>query len=235
MKIYNQLLQEIKTELSKENIESNENQISLYDLYSLVSDEYQELNNITLNKKILKNKDLIRRPSPKKINFYYGENKSSIHVWFKGYSSIIIEKEHGSKNFFVTKYDHPNKKEVNKFLKKYYDEIMSVLFILEKYGSELYKFETEITKLNIEHNNYIFNIEKGYYNDIYLNIKLKDDIEHKEIYKRQYYEKDTLMKILEDSKYELAKKIKIDVNTLDNSIVEVINKSRENNNKKLVK
>ena len=43
------------------------------------------------------------------------------------------------------------------------------------------------------------------------------------------------MKILEDSRFELAKKVKIDINTLDNSIVEVINKSRENDNKKLVK
>ena len=158
MKVYNQLLQEIKNELNKEDIESNEAQISLYDLYSLVSDEYQELNNITLNKKILKNKDLIRRPSHKKINFYYGENKSSIHVWFKGYSSIIIEKEHGSEDFYIKKFDCPTSKIVNKFLKKYYNEIMEVLFILEKYGSELYKFETEITKLNIDNNNYIFNI-----------------------------------------------------------------------------
>ena len=62
-----------------------------------------------------------------------------------------------------------------------------------------------------------------------------DNINYKEMYNRQYYQKDTLMEILEDSRIELAKKIKIDVNTLDNSIIEVINKSKKNNSKKLVK
>ena len=57
----------------------------------------------------------------------------------------------------------------------------------------------------------------------------------KDMYNRQYYQKDTLMQILKDSRFELAKKIKIDVNTLDSSIVDVISKSKKSDSKKLVK
>lgn len=238
MKIYNQLLQEIKNDLSKENIESNEYQISLYDLYSLVNDEYKELRSITQNKKAFTNKELFRRPSYDSVQFGYDEEKSWIMLWFRttlSLKSIWIQKEHGSKEFFITKFDHFSEINSNKFIRKYYNEIMQTLFTLEKYGTELSSFNSSINKFNIENSNYKFSISIGSKGNVDLNIELKDEVENKEMYKREYYGKDSLMKILNDSKYELAKKIKIDVNTLDNSIVEQINKSKKNNNKKIVK
>jgi len=234
MEIYNQLLQEIKNELSKENVESNENQISLYDLYNFVNDKYADLRSINQNKKAFTNKGLFKTPLCTRVDLCYDETKSLIKVTL-GFSGFWIEKEHGSKEFFITKYNCPSQKDIDKFIKKYYDKIMHILFTLEKYGTELYQFEKAIEKFYIECNNYELNIEKARDGNICLNIKLKDDIKYKEMYDRQYYGKDPLIKILNDSKFELAKKIKINVKTLNKSIVEEINKSRENDNKKLVK
>jgi len=235
MKVYNFLLQEIKNQLSKENVQSDENQISLYDLYNLVNDKYEDLRGITQNKKTFTNKELFRRPSYRSLYFGYDKKKTSIDVWFKDSSSIYIQKEHGSKEFFVTRFHCPKEKEVNNFLKKYYDEIMQTLFTLEKYGAKLYGFKESVNKFNIEYNNYEFNIFINSRGSVDLKINLKKGIANKEIYERQYYGTDTLMKILEDSRFELAKKVKIDVNTLEIPLINVIEESRKNNNKKLVK
>lgn len=238
MKVYNQLLQEIKSELSKENIESNDNQINLYDLYNLVNQNYKDLRSTTQNKKAFTNKELFRKPSYESIEFGYDENGTWIMIWFKNIltsSCVWIQKENGSKDFFIKQCKVDSSVAANKFMKKYYDEIIKTLFALEKYSAELYEFQNNINKFNIEYNNYKFDIHIGYHGRVDLNIKLKDTVEHKEMYERQYYGKDTLIKILEDSKFELAKKIKIDINTLDNSIIDVIKKSKENNNKKLIK
>lgn len=237
MSSYNEVLVDLKNTLQKDNIECNENQISLYDLYDLVNAEYEDLRKINKSQKHLKKEGVFSKNSPSYLRFEYCKNSTSIYIRFNGSlmdSAIFIKKENDSKDFFIERFSISTEK-ANKFIKKNYDKIIQLFSILEKYSTELYEFESNINKYSVKYNNYEFNIYINSFGNVDLNIKLKDDIDSKDMYNRQYYQKDTLMQILKDSRFELAKKIKIDVNTLDSSIVDVISKSKKSDSKKLVK
>lgn len=231
MEVYDILLKEINTNLNKADIENNNEQISLYELYERLNKKFELLRSVKAGESVFTNKELFKRKNYKQIHFI--ENNQCSEIWIYPTSDIFqrmtIAKDRDSDNIYLDTHRDSQKTVINKFVKKYYDEIMKIFAILEEY----YDLKS-ILKKNYEfkYKNYLFKIiilDNGKLDfDIEMIDNHNDKTNMKDIYKRNYYGKKQLLEIIKENKFELAKKVPIYIELLDEPLQEIVFQNAEN-------
>lgn len=227
MDSYNKILNQIKNDLKKEDVISNENIINLYDFYNIIYMKLKKLTDITNEEKIFINKGFFNNNFHKRVLFNIDSKKMTIRVVaFDDRQSFDICKEYniGKLNFFPQ--TEQNKKYINKFMKKYYNEIINIFSVIEEYSSILLALPNT---LQISDKNGIYGLNLRFCNlgkiDIICFFNNADEL--------NYYNKDYIINLIDESKFELAKKIKININELDDVFKNIINEYFVNKSKKV--
>ena len=223
MNSYNEILKQIKDDLMNEYVISDNDVISLYDLYNILNLEFEPLRNVIDNKKILKNKVLFSIKPIKNIYFSVDSKQMNINIKL-GYDQFEIIKKYNNDNLYFSANNDTSKKHINKFVQKHYDEIIYMFSVLEKYSKLILHFKEPIKVFEKSdyYNFYIINKFKGKV-DIVPNLLNADQL--------NYYIKEELYEIIEENKYDLAKKIKLNINDLDDVIQKIVNEYFDLENK----
>ena len=235
MDAYDLIYSDITEVLNKPNIEQDDNVISLFDLYNILNLYFEDLRSIYSNNKLFTHNEPLHIKSYKKVEFFIGKESLQIKIRFDKYGPnyFNIINDIGSENLYIETKEAKSKK-IKTFMKKHYDEIMYVFSILKKY--ENFDFNPSY---RFEYGNYMFHLYISLSGKIELYIHFKNNFNNvnniEEVFKRNYYGKENLGELIKNNQLEIAKKISIDINTLDSYIVDVINKNKKNDRKILVK
>jgi len=227
MDAYNKLLNEINIILNEEDVEFNDNQISLYDLYNIVNSHFEDLRDLYSSKILFIHNEPFHIKAYKKYVFTIRKECLELSIYFQEFltEGFRISKDRESNNIYINKLGAPEKK-INNFMKKHYDEIMSVFQMLEKYE------ENKNYEMNdFSHKNYSFKLFTFYDGDVTLNIFFNDNYNNrnnmKEVFNRQYYGKDKLSDLVQNYKFEMAKKVPVTIDTLPPAIIKMIEKKKQ--------
>lgn len=211
MNDYNIILNEIKKDLQRENISYDSNIISLYDLYYILKLKFEKLHTIIKNDKLFNN----MFSTKKRISYNIDSKKITINIgsssnWDDNFN---INREYNKEEIFFTIKTEFSKR----FIKKYYYDLVYIFNVIEEYIPLIRVLEKTISTPN-EFKCYNLNINLYSLSDIDIRTTLEDNDLN-----LNYYNKEYLIEMLEESKYELSKKIKVDVNILDEEIKKVVN------------
>lgn len=225
MSSYNEILDDLKNTLQKEDIESNEEQISLYDLFVIINSKFELLRSVTQNNKLFTGKELFHRKKYIPESIIIKDDVLSIYLYDSDFDYFFnVHYDINSKSIFF-------EGSAEKFIKKYNEELNDAFSILEIFSKER-KLIDEINNYVVKHNYYNFNIDcdNNGVIDLKVNVSSKKS-KVKEVYERNYYNKKALKEMLEESKFEVAKKIMIDVNSLKEPIKTLVYKYFNSSNK----
>lgn len=218
---YDLLLNEIKTFLAQEEIkkeDTNVEVISLYDLYSIISKELEDLRNITqnseLNKKIKKSKlyaSLFNKSFYSRVHAC--EEYSSIdlvmdydkHYW----TTFTIYKDNGSDQLRLSRAKDENNKCFYNIIKKHYDLILEILNKLENYVELL--GDLTINKSNYVYN--LFTVELNFDSDGIVKFKININKSHQLFgeYNKVWYKRETICDFVQKHKEDILKRLPISV------------------------
>ena len=222
MSKYNEILNELKTTLQKDDIESNIEQISLYDLFVIINSKFELLRSITQNDKLFTSKQLFHRKRYIPQHFYIDGNILSIEIYDSDWNySFEICREIDRNDIFIRNNKYEEKYVIH-FIKEYCDELNNVFNVLDIYSKqkELIPRINELSEIKYKY--YMFNLdvlETGIV-DLQINISISDEEEIEELYE-----------LLEESKFELSKKIMVDVKSLKEPIKTIVEQSFTNTTK----
>ena len=214
MDYYNEILKQLENYIMEEDVISNNNIVSLYDLYKILNLKFEPLRDATDIKKIFKNKVLFHISPIKNIYFSIDFKQMNINVKL-GYDQFEIIKKYNDDNLSFSANNDTSKKYMYKFVHKYYDEIINIFSVLEKYSKLILHFKEpiKIFEKSDYYNFYITNKVAGKI-DIIPNLLNADHL--------NYYIKEELYKIIDENKYDLAKKIKLNIDDLDHIIQQIV-------------
>lgn len=227
MDVYNDILNELNMILIGDDVAFDGNQISLYDLYSILDAYFEDLRNLYASKILFIHGEPFHIKAYKKCVFEIKKECTQLCIYFKDFliDGFKIIKERENDNVYVEKLGAPEKK-INTFMKKHYDEIMQVFEILERYEEENdYKMDSII------YGNYRFILSLGYKGDIILNIVFEDNSNNinnmKEVFEREYYGKERLSDLVKNYKLEMAKKVPVAIENLPPAIRKIVEKQNK--------
>lgn len=233
MASYNEILEELKNTLQKDDVESNEEQISLYDLFNIINSKFELLRSVTQNKKLFTSKQVFHRKKFRPNDIIIKDNILKIEICFAYYLDYIYFKvcyDMNSKDIFFEGHESMEKDIVN-FIKKYNEELINIFSILEIFHREE-GLREQINKYSLFFKYYVFKIICDKKGIVDLNVHISSQEEEiKDIYERKYYDKKDLYEILGESKFELSKKLMIDVNSLETPIKELVYKYMSSSNR----
>lgn len=230
MEIYDMLLKEINKDLNKEDIENGNEQISLYELYERLNKKFELLRSVKASDSIFTSKELFKRKHYKQISFIENNQCTEINIYPTPdiFQRMTIVKDRDSNNIYLDTHRDSQKIVLNKFVKKYYDEIIKIFSILEIY----YNLKSKLKEnYEFKYKNYLFKMmicDNGrleFEVDIIDNHNDKTNM--KEIYKRNYYGKKQLLEIIKENKFELAKKVPIYIELLHEPLKEIVIKDTQ--------
>ena len=137
MSYYNEILKQLEDYIMEEDVISDNNIVSLYDLYNILNLKFEPLRDATDIKRIFKNKVLFHI-SPIK-NIYFGIDFKQMNINIKlVHDQFEIIKKYNDDNLSFSANNDNTKKYMNKFVHKHYDEIINIFSVLEKYSKLLY-------------------------------------------------------------------------------------------------
>lgn len=218
---YDLLLNEIKLFLSQEEIkeqDTNVEVISLYDLYSIINKELEELRNITqdseLNKKIKKSKlytSLFNKSFSSRVAARKEDSSIDLVMYFdKHYwTTFTIYKDKGSDQLRLSQAKNENNKCFYNIIKKHYDLIMEILNKLENYVELL--GDLTINESSYTYN--LFNVELNF--DYNGNVKFKININknHKlsSEYNKVWYKREIICDFVQRHQEDILKRLPISI------------------------
>ena len=224
MDAYDMIKTSIDNNLSKENIESNESVISVYDLYKILDKKFEKLRSVTQNKSLFTSKELFGIKSYYETHVYRSSSTLSILVlkdknYFDG-NKFYINKDLGSDSdkIYLSGYSRKVEKFVNNFVKKYYDEIVEVFSILEMYHDLIFQC------LYSEHSgsDFKFDIVISFDGQVDLKVSVNTNVDLGNYVYREFFNKESIDDMLTKSKYELAKKTPIKMNSLKEPFKQIV-------------
>lgn len=215
---YNEVLVDLKNTLQKDNIECNENQISLYDLFLIINYKFELLRSVTQNDNLFTSKQFLHRKKYVLEIVQVDDQMIKIKIndtdW--NYSFKVCYNKNNDNIFFEGNKEY--EKYIAIFMKKYNEELDYAFSILQMFY--VYKSLMEII------NNHIFKCD---HYDFNINC-MKDGIVDLEV--SVSGEEKEISEIIEKSKFELSKKIMIDVNTLEPIMQTIVYKNLNNSRQK---
>ena len=223
MSEYIEILEELKMDLQKDDIVSNNEQISFYDLYNIINFKFESLRSITTNDRLFTNKQFFHRKKYIPKEMCIENNLLSIDIYDSDWNySFKVCCEMNSNDIFFDGNKNISKYIID-FIKKYSDELNNVFSILKNYSEELDLIYQINKQAKIKYSYYTFYLECSEDGVVDLKVNVSDDEkEIQEIYKRNYYNKEELGKVLEKIKFDLSKKILIDVKNLKEPIRKLV-------------
>lgn len=212
MNNYNEILNKIRHTLIKEDVISNIDEVSVYDLYNIVNNKFKRLRDVVLKPTLLKNKEKIIK-TQKKINFSIKEKVLTIHVIYpeKRQDSFRIYKSDDREDIYFTEQSSSAKR----YIKKYYDEIMYVFSILEEYRPLVLDIYPCI---DLSFDDLVLTV--SYQGEVDLNVKIPSD--QNDIYLKKDNNNLSLKQILDENKFELAKKKAVKVDSLSETLQSMV-------------
>jgi len=219
MDIYNIVLEQIKMDLLKEDIESDCNNISLYDLYNILHQQFEKLYCVTNEKNVFKNKCIFSKTIHKRVSFDIDSKKITIRVYTinSDKTTFYIFKEYNNEEILFSPNDKETQKQIKKFLNKHYYEVINIFKVIEEYKDLLFSIPRIInTNQKEKYYSLILMIDELGKMDIGLDLNNLENL--------NYYNKQSLFEILDESKFELSKKISIDVNSLNETLQNIVKK-----------
>lgn len=239
MNEYQRLESKLISYLSREEIKSTNTIISFYDLYKILESKFKLLRSIELNNTLIDkvNNDYNKNKKNKNNEFIIKnldnilattKNKTSRITFFYGKGSnphtFTILKDFDDDDIYFSNTTSPNKE----FIKKYYDDIVSIFKILELYA-KLTKGDIGISNDNPNLKPMIFtdgfltiSIIYGTYGQINTDISINIKEDQHLIYKREWYTRKKLSDIVSENSDEILKKIPVNISDLNQSCKEIL-------------
>lgn len=224
MNVYNDILNEINMILAEDDVEFDNEKISLYDLYNALNLHFEDLRKFYSGKNLFIHNEPFHIKAYKKVIVTIKKECIELYIYFQDFltDGFKIIKERENDNVYIEKLGAPEKK-INTFMKKHYDEIMQVFEMLEKYQEE-----KDYDVGSITYGNYKFTLFLVYKGDIILNIAFEDNSNNlnnkKEVFEREYYGKEKLSDLVKNYKLEISKKVPIAIDTLPPAIRNIVEK-----------
>lgn len=218
MSSYNEVLIDLKNTLQKDDIESSEEQISLYDLFHIINYKFELLRSVTQNDNLFTSKQFLHRKKYV-LEFVQVDDqmiKIKINDTDWNYTFNVCYNKDNGNIFFEGKKDY--EKYIEIFMKKYNEELDYAFSILQLF----YVYKSLMSIIN----NQVF---KGEHCDFNINC-MKDGIVDLEVNISE--EEKEISELIEESKFELSKKIMVDVNTLEPIMQILVYKYLNNNRQK---
>lgn len=232
---YTRLKKALEAYFEMPDVELTDEQMSVYDLHRIVDTKLEELRKIQIDSNFVKevNKGLVFR----KIGGVFRQNKTSsqreclnIRTESDGQTSEIVLEFSYKKSAWGHYYLHickdvdsdqiyfKDKMADKDFVARYYDQINEIFSVLEEF-SNLYQrsigrsgiiqqqvFSDHLLKVALKYDAY------GRTN-IFIGVKEKADPQ--QIYKRGWFERQTLADFVEENREVILKKIPVDISRLD--------------------
>lgn len=215
---YNRILNEIKSDIQKENIISDTSIISLYDLYNILILKLKKLLFITDEKTVFKSKSIFSRDLCKKVFFNIDSKNMTMHIHPTNNDNDVfsISKQYNNENLNFSAHTESSKKYMKSFMNKHYDEVINVFSVIEEY-STLLNYLSNKMDISVGTDDYRFNMRVIHLGEIIISPQLVNTES------LNYFNKNSILELLEDSKFELTKKISINVNELDEILQNIVN------------
>lgn len=222
MDAYDMIKMNIDNNLSKESIESNENVISVYELYKILDEKFEKLRSVTLNKKLFTSKELFGIKSYYETRVYRSPSTLSILVLKnKNWDDhFYINKDLGSDSdkIYLTGYNYKVKRFMNNFVKKYYDEIIETFSILEMYHNLIHK----VLHSKYSGSDFNFDICVDFDGKVDLKISVNTSVDLGDYINRKFFNKESIKEMLNKSKYELGMKTPIKIDSLKEPYKQIV-------------
>lgn len=216
MDVYDSELKELDEKLSTQNVISDENVISVYDLYNILNKKFEKLRSVTQSHTIFSSKEIFNHKKYKEVMFGINCDTSQITIFpnMRFDSSFHICKDHNNDEFYLAPHYKTSRKFMNNFIIKYYDEIMYVFSVLEEYSPLVTTPLDSVFKCG----KYSFKIDVD--GDGNVNLKIIDD--SKQMNLEEMVEKENHKLLSEEVKLEFAKKIVVNIDLLNESLQKII-------------
>lgn len=251
MSEYQRLETKITSYLKRTNIQSNQNIISIYDLYKALENKFSELKEVQISSKLIEkiNKDntIVKQTGKifKDTEVIYTKildnvlattsNNTSKITFFYGIGThpetFTILKDFEDSDIYFDKDTIPNKP----FVKKYYDDIMYIFHTLESF-SEIMKVDIGLASENDRIKPIVFTdgfltLKINY--DVYGNVNTNITINSKEdttgIYQREWFSRKRLSELVSENNDEILKKIPINIKDLDTKYQDLVIEYKSSN------
>ncbi len=252
MREYEKLVSKIEEYKDKEDIVETDEVISALDLCNIVNDRFAKLRSIengeVLRRKINKdNNDLIKfsrkiRKVHTLLNYecnrvvpIIGNNGLQITFYFANSTfEINIGRNIGENDIYYISKDRKD----NLLINKYYDDIMNIFSVLEKYH-ELFLISQGGLKYRdeLKASDDIFDVNFSFYTngEIYSWIALNKDVYKDRISEKEYINKPSIRNILGQKSNQLLSKIPIQKSSLPPMLKKILEEREKTSVKKLIR
>lgn len=252
MREYEKLVSKIEEYKDKEDIVETDEVISALDLCNIVNDRFAKLRSIengeVLRRKINKdNNDLIKfsrkiRKVHTLLNYecnrvvpIIGNNGLQITFYFANSTfEINIGRNIGENDIYYISKDRKD----NLLINKYYDDIMNIFSVLEKYH-ELFLISQGGLKYRdeLKASDDIFDVNFSFYTngEIYSWIALNKDVDKDRISEKEYINKPSIRNILGQKSNQLLSKIPIQKSSLPPMLKKILEEREKTSVKKLIR
>lgn len=231
---YTELMQKIQSQYSGEEVEQTDNIISLYDLYTILKEEMEQLNKIKTGKDLqnkinadrtfFKRMGLFKRQADidkKCIGVYtdIGETRSEIMFSFENKQSALgthlsLYKDLDSDELYFGDFSLKDRG----FVEKYLSDIYGIYAILESYGT-LFPYEKEkgrqSLKQGFDDGVLSVTITCDTYGRVSGQIFPSKGVDTDNLYTRAWYTRQTIASYVEENSADILSKIPVEISSLN--------------------
>lgn len=254
MEKYESLLNEVNEFLLEEEIdgESTNNQIiSMYDLYMAIKHELNGLKEILNITSLLENKlstflyyhlfgslknDKFYSAEKVDVKLYSDSEKSGI-TFKTETNEVSVNKDKNVEGIYISDELSKENKSIFKFIKKNYCLILDIIYQLEEYSNLVGGISSENKIKDMDFSDNLFNVNITYSNlgEVDVTVGVNQDHPHHLEYYKNWYTKVGIYKIVNEKKEEILKRIPVSVNEIDKEFLDIYNKNIEKQHIKSIK